>query len=287
MRDMVVRCYRAWRELRYRRQPLCEVCCGAYVLQAPVTHVLATLGRHQPLRDLCVGMAAKCITAKYPEATLLDVGANIGDTAAMMATYSGNKIIAIEPSDYYATLLRRNLRQIPNEVVVHEVVVADGTGITGNLRHGSGTAVIKPQEGAGTVASKTLAEVADDRTRFVKLDTDGFDFRIIQAAAEWLVLFKPALLFEDQIRNQHDLHEARQTLHSLVACGYHHFIVWDDPGNLVTVTSDIADLEILNDRLCALWEGDGRKDVCNYDILCLADEDRDVSDCVVQQFPEA
>jgi hypothetical protein len=46
----------------------------------------------QPYRDLCIGISAKYISVKYPNKAIIDIGANIGDTAAIIATYAQNNV---------------------------------------------------------------------------------------------------------------------------------------------------------------------------------------------------
>lgn len=53
------------------------------------------------MRDQCVGFAAAQLSKKYPESTFMDIGANVGDTAAIMATHAKKRLILVEPSDYF------------------------------------------------------------------------------------------------------------------------------------------------------------------------------------------
>ena len=78
---------RHYKERKFFSQSLTQIKCGAYQLQIQ-NHLLLSLHKFQPYRDLCVGVVAKYIAAKYPGGTIVDIGANVGDTAALIATYS-------------------------------------------------------------------------------------------------------------------------------------------------------------------------------------------------------
>jgi len=64
--------------------------------------------------------------AKYPSGTIVDIGANIGDTAAIISTHARpNKLILIEGSDYFFDILVRNVSQLPGNIVCKKVLVSD------------------------------------------------------------------------------------------------------------------------------------------------------------------
>ena len=53
--------------------------------------------------------------------------------------------------------------------------------------------------------TERLSSIADEKTRFIKIDKDGYDFKILMNCIEWLAAAHPAILFEDQIQNADDL----------------------------------------------------------------------------------
>jgi FkbM family methyltransferase len=268
--------WRRYRERRYRSQRFVFVRCGDFVLEAPETHGLVQLLKTQPYRDLCVGIAARSIARKYPDATFVDVGANIGDTAAIMASHArSNRLILVEGSDYFFEFLERNAQLLPNPVTLIKALISDGRDTAGAFHHWAGTASFV--ESAGPVrTTRTLADVADAQTRFVKTDTDGFDFKILRNSIEWLGTQKPAVLFEDQIRTPDDLVDANDLLVRLTSIGFTHFVVWDDPGFHMVSTSDFHVIEDLHRYLFNVWQHSRHKSISNYDVLCLHHDDADV-----------
>ena len=106
---------------------------GAYEIEAPANHQILSLVKSQPYRELCVGITAKYVSAKYPNGTMVDIGANIGYTAAIMATYARNKLILVEGTSYYFDFLVRNTCQLSNEIVTKKALVADGSTLSGSF----------------------------------------------------------------------------------------------------------------------------------------------------------
>jgi FkbM family methyltransferase len=163
--------------------------------------------------------------------TIVDIGANIGDTGAILASHVANKLILVEGSDYYYAFLEKNLHLFPNPIVPIKAMVSDGSVIQGELRHWGGTAYFKHlQEEEFTTPTLPLSEIAHDKTHFIKIDTDGFECKILNAALPWLAHQHPGLLFENQFRHDHELEQSNKLYDDLSNIGYRYFIAWDDPG---------------------------------------------------------
>ena len=264
-------------EQSYFTQGFTKIKCGAYEIEAPDSHLLINLLKSQPFRDLCVGVTAKYVSAKYPDGAIVDIGANIGDTAAIIATYSQNKLILIEASDYFFDILVRNTSQLPNEIVVKKVLISDGNKVAGSFHHWGGTAsFVEEAEGKKQIKTERLSDIADEKVCLIKTDTDGYDFRILIDSLEYLASVHPAILFENQIRTNQDLNCADELYSRLMEIGYAYFIVWDDPGFHLVSTTSIDVLTDLNRYLFKVFQHDGQKSIYNYDVLCLHQNDEDV-----------
>jgi FkbM family methyltransferase len=266
---------------RFFAQRLVSLKCGDFEIESPANHLLVHILRKQPYRDVAIGVAAKLLTAKYPGGTLVDIGANIGDTAAIMATHSKSKLILVEPSDYFFEILSRNASRFPNQTDLVKALIGDGSAAHGRLHHWGGTAYFENDAQAKTTCiSVPLSDIADPATCFVKIDTDGYDFQIVSHSLKWLEAIRPAVYFEDQIRTAGELRAANDVLDGLSSAGYAYFVVWDDPGLHILSTTTIDVLKDLNRYLFKLWENDVRKSLHNYDVLCLHERDEDIYQAV-------
>jgi FkbM family methyltransferase len=264
-------------EQKYFSQGQKTVISGKYKIFAPENHLLVKLKDHQPYRDLCVGITAKYISSKYPDGTILDIGANIGDTAAMIATYAQNKLILVEASEYFFGFLVRNISQFRNEVIVKKALISDGSILSGYFYYRGGTASFGEEpEGKLKIKTERLKDIADEKTCFIKIDTDGYDFRILLDSIGWMASVHPAILFEDWIRNTEDLNCANELFVQLKNVGYVYFIIWDDPGFYLLSTTSLEVLKDLNRYLLKIAQNNGHKSIANYDVLCLHNQDQDV-----------
>jgi FkbM family methyltransferase len=277
-RDVLSEQGRRYQDRQYVRQGFVQFQCGPYTLQAPKNHQLLSLIKTQPLRDQCVGITAKYVTAKYPEASIVDIGANIGDTAAHIATYTSNKLILVEASDYFFEILSRNAKLFPNEVILKRTMISNGGEVRGSLHFRGGTAYFEERsDGQSQLQTERLCDVADKNTRFVKTDTDGYDVKILSDSLEWISTALPAILFENQLRTDEELIAVNGLFDALKKIGYEHFLVFDDPGYLVLSTDDIGILKNLNSYLLQRSKNKFSHGLNNFDIVCFHRDDEDIS----------
>ena len=268
---------RQFQDRMYFRQGSARVRVGNFELDAPANHALFGFLKSQPYRDLSVGVIAKYVSAKYPNSSIVDIGANIGDTAAMIATHSNHKLILVEPSDYFFGFLERNIHQFPNEVVLKKTLVSTGRSLAGSLHYRGGTAYFdESPDGEMQFKTERLDEICDSNTRFIKVDTDGFDVEILAAGLEWLASQHPAILFENTVDNEKDLASTNALFDELGNIGYRNFVVWDDAGFHLISTTSIEGLKDLNRYLFKLKQHQYSQGMCNSDVLCLYRDDEDI-----------
>ncbi|HEU0108977.1 MAG TPA: FkbM family methyltransferase [Vicinamibacteria bacterium] len=136
---------------------------------------------------------------------VVDVGAHRGDfAAAALAAFPGSSALLFEPGPSKAAALRERYRGEPN-VRVFEVALGDEQG----------DALLHEQEDSATDSLLPSAEVTEAMRRvrvsrldavldeegvpsvdLVKVDTQGYDLRVLRGAAETLARCHPALLVE-------------------------------------------------------------------------------------------
>lgn len=273
-----------WVSRTFAHQRLHPMRIGSFELAVPSRHILRQLTQVQPYRDQAIGIIAGQAGLKYPDLALVDVGANIGDTAARMASHASNSLILVEPSDYFFRILRRNAEEIPNETLLLQSLVGDGSTISGSLDHWGGTAEFMDSETGPRVPTRRLSDIATAHQlgiALVKIDTDGFDFKIVLSSIDWLAETKPALFFEVHVRSEGALSDANMTFGALAQIGYRRFLVWDDAGLHMLTTDSVAAVADLNRYLFKNWESpDTRKSVFNYDVLCLSATDSDIAEAL-------
>ncbi len=189
---------------------------------------------------------ARELAREAPPLTVLDVGANVGDSTLQILNAAEGRVLCVEGDPAYLTFLHRNVDD--NERVdVVEALLAIGeepsartavrTGGTTRFAEG-GDADAMP-----TVSPAQLREEFPDFTdlRLVKSDTDGYDVSLVPAIAETWHDSRPVLFFE------YDPHLTRlagldpeEVWIRLERLGYHHVAVWDNGGQPVGQTTTTA-----------------------------------------------
>src|SRR5688572_27863911 len=160
-------------------------------IYGPIEHKLDVFRSDHAFYDRFLPLLAVVAYRSRPASSLIDVGANIGDTAALVRLAGGRQpIVCVEPSRTYFRFLRENAALFPD--------LFDGVtlinGFVGSrfenaqLHEQGGTAHVT-EAGGSRVQAYSLAQVAEGHgdVSLVKTDTDGFDGTILAENAGWLV----------------------------------------------------------------------------------------------------
>ena len=136
--------YRRARNRLYLRQKAIShtIKYQGFQFSIPSNHKLMTLRDEQPDREGGLRVAAARIFAKHPEKVYVDVGANIGDTAAVVRSASPCTMVLVEPSDIFYPYLCKNASQFgANVKILQGFFVPPGdVNATFELLHSEGTA---------------------------------------------------------------------------------------------------------------------------------------------------
>ena len=259
-----------------------SVTIGDFSIALPEKHPLIDWQLSQPYRDQHIGIAAGLFGIKYPNAALIDIGANVGDSAALMASHCQNDLILIEPSPLYVKYLKNNVAQFRNKTVIEEVLIGGESMSHGNLVHLGGTAYLEPgKPGAPKqFATKQLSEFSQD-VCLVKCDTDGHDFDIVIENIPWFGKLRPGLIIENQIRTKTDLDQANIAFSKLMSVGYRQFLFFDDPGFMIMGTDSFEQIQALNRYQFKLFEREqSQRSLWNFDVLCCHERDADLFEAV-------
>jgi FkbM family methyltransferase len=195
----------------------------------------------------------------------VDVGAAVGDTALLLLDRCNGRIKhldCVEAEESFAALLRQNLAGTVGRV--HEVVLSDRPGPVGALVRSQhqGTA---SAEGKDQIEATTLDTLfANERPDVIKVDTDGFDGRVLAGGRMLLETARPTVLFE-----WHPMMYCRvgndpaQPFAVLRAAGYDRFVFFTKFGQF----SHFGDAEL--DRLTDLCLHNKTLGDWHYDVAAL------------------
>ncbi|MES2727176.1 MAG: FkbM family methyltransferase [Bacteroidota bacterium] len=170
---------------------------GNYTLEFPFSHDYPLNKKAIPQYSENLGVVAKVIKEKYDFCKAIDVGANIGDSAAIINNYCNMPILCIEGNPKFYTLLENNTKQMPS-ISIEKCFVGDTNETVSTINYGGTARLEKSTTGAEV---KTFEQILDKHvdfkdTKLLKIDTDGFDNKIIRAAEHLLSYSNPIVFFE-------------------------------------------------------------------------------------------
>ncbi len=205
---------------------------------------------------------------KFIEGTVVDIGANIGDTmAAILSSNPSLKVICAEPDETFFDILESNRNAIDARGMVKTFKVfisnqPESYTIVKNEQNSTGQVKLIETESATAKTlsfSDLLAAAGCARPALIKSDTDGFDASILASIADHIErdsVCRPILFFEMQtylqdvgFRDQGRAERQEEffaVMKRLSTLGYHYFLVLDNFGTPLLRHSDqelIRDIE--------------------------------------------
>jgi FkbM family methyltransferase len=241
------------------------------------------------LYDTALGRIAATVKAKYPGLHAIDIGANSGDTAALIRETSEIPVLCIEGDPILLPLLIENVAQMGLGIQIEQSFVGeDGAAIDLESAHdlGRSACLVEAIDPCGQVKFRSLQAILSDHAEFcasklLKIDTEGFDFRILKLSIEFIRLTKPVLFFEYA---PHFLPEEStvglETLDALIESGYSDFLYYDNHGNFL-LRAEASNRSLFSDLDHYLASNRRHGVAVHYfDICALHQEDADLASMI-------
>lgn len=241
------------RTLVYAGDPIVDIDLKGVKLRAHLSHALPHHQRNHERYALNVASLAQLVSETNATPTMVDVGANVGDTAALARSVAPRlPILCIEGDPGFASLLKLNVGGWPGVDIHAPCLLAEASGkIAGRLAPSHGTATFS-HEGLLEVAVSSLDDVLEAYPRFsnpsfIKSDTDGFEARIMAGAAKTLERARPVLFLEYDPRLLAGCgSDGLALLASLREWDYGPVVVYDNFGNVICL-GDIQNVRLFAD----------------------------------------
>lgn len=172
---------------------------------------------------------------------IVDVGANVGDTTALIKTSNSNvNILCVEGNTAYSMLLKKNY-QDDRAVFIEESFCSDVREVKNiSLNTKNGTATINLHNRVDDqVDFLTLDEIIQKYEEFInidliKVDTDGFDYKVLRGTTQILKNQQPFVFFE---LDKYFLLKNDENIMSIFEIfkdsKYENFILYDNYGYLI------------------------------------------------------
>jgi FkbM family methyltransferase len=210
------------------------------------------------------------VSQEWPKLRVIDVGANVGDTLALIREANPNAIVlCVEGNPAYLRFLSQNAENFGAGVYIEPSYVGRGVAFSGAIVHGGtgGTAHLEKRVGAVPVPTITLEQLLGRHPdfgipHFIKVDTDGFDAQILEAGMAFLGQHGPLVFAEVDARMAQDAGQNWSgTIRQLADRGYKDSIWWTNQGRMVC-RCDLKQTDTIHDLLHFLpGGGDNYSDV--------------------------
>ncbi len=198
-----------------------------------------------PDLNIQLGRLAAAIFNKYPGMTVIDVGANVGDTIAVLKSAVDVPVIGIEGDDTSYQFLEKNTAQFSNVSIVKTFLSEKSQETKVSMeKSGWNTTIIPDAAGKQKISFKTLDEVIISggfekaEIKLLKVDVEGFDTIVLRGATGIIQQNKPVLFFEYNRANMLAINEdGLSTVLSLRQYGYRKIAFFDHKGTLLLATN--------------------------------------------------
>jgi FkbM family methyltransferase len=168
---------------------------GAETIVLPPKHWLQVYQEEFHLYDRYFLEFLRRYALQSGDLCVIDIGANVGDTAAAVLSVAPNaKVISVEGSPYFLKYLRRNAQGRTSIRIVDGFVTSKpgswsyvGDGSTGHLVEKKASDQSLPKGTRYFTPAEILALAGDCTTRVWKSDTDGYDIPILLGSFDEIV----------------------------------------------------------------------------------------------------
>lgn len=260
---------------------------GEYEIETPPNFALPLFQKSFKLYDRFLPVLAKNLKG---QGVIIDVGANIGDTAIAMIQKCNNSIICVEPSELFFSYLERNIKSLGDEylsrIETYKNLVGTGS-IKGSLHHAEhGTAGVRVNKNYHSNTHTALDNLIDDisNIELLKVDTDGFDFDVIMSAQEILSRSEPVLFWENQISENFQYTGYKDLYNLLENKGYKYIYIFDNFGNLITEETNFETLRHINSYVYSMEKSNCTRTIYYTDILASTEKNSTIVKKAVDEF---
>lgn len=279
--------------LAYRRviikyaDPLVRYFLDGSELMLPFSHDLPLYRKMYPQYSTNLARVTQQVVAKYPTAGCIDIGANVGDTVALLRSRVHTPILCLEGDSHYFSILQMNLTKF-NDVYLEQIFVSSkNSQLQGSLNLKKGSAqFVEDKSGGKIISTRTLSDILQmyplftDITRIIKIDTDGFDCIILQSELALLAALKPVIFFEydPHLFNKYT-DDGFKIFESLRQVGYQYLLIWENVGDYL-LSVELHNQLLLED-IHHFYSGRSSNRYC--DICALHTQDEDIFHAIRQK----
>jgi FkbM family methyltransferase len=247
-------------------------------LLIPLSHDLPLIDWGFPNYSENLGRVAAHLSEKYGAFPIIDIGANIGDSATIIDRHGPHPVLCIEGEPKFAELLAANVASQQPKRTIEPCFVGTGLEAFETVVHDGTARLTQAQPGrAAAVRTKSFEQILMEHdefrnSRLVKVDTDGMDVAILNSAFHWISQQRPVLFFEyyPDLQREHDS-GGLETLRNLKIAGYRLVLIYDNVGDFM-FSAELENEKLLTE-MHEFFSGRHSKTYCDLCIFHACDTD--------------
>jgi len=267
---------------------------GKFVIRLPHDHLLPVYQARFPQYDRFLPHLARFLPNN---SIVIDVGANCADTLAGMADKNETlDFLCIEADQFFFQYLSVNAEVIKNTTPARQIVLVKclvGSEVTNVVMAGGGgtkKAVYSQDPNHDAIQSASLDSILEitnaqvERISLVKVDTDGYDYDVLNSSFHLLERRQPLLFFEAHFSDDHQLAKYKELITAIEKFGYTNWTVFDNFGGLML--SEAAPNQV-NDLLAYVWrqnQNQSNRTIYYIDILVGVERDKNLIHAACQYY---
>ena len=273
----------------FKRKKLEYTQIGDYKILINNDHSLPYYLKNLPYYSKNFPRIASNILEKYSDLIIIDIGANIGDTVALTRSEMFCPIICIEGDDYFFNILKKNLEGF-KEVEAFKCFLGDESKkIAGEIVSHKGTLKIVEKKSAilnqhieiCTLDNFLISNLQIKKAKLLKIDTDGYDLKIIRGGINYIQETKPILFIEYDTRLLFEANDdGLSTLNLLENLGYYSAIFYDNFGRFI-LSANLQNKQQIEQLHFYIEKGRGAFQY--YDICLFHKDDSDLAEQILQK----
>lgn len=227
---------------------------GEHSIRLPDGHALPKYQQAFKRYDFVLGELARMVSKKYPGSTRIDIGANVGDSWALMNKHVIADTLLIEGDPSYKKHLDINLQRLGHPAQVcdafcgverENITEADirrteagTTSIQKTSGHSGGQQEKSADMHETEIPILTFQEIINQFQRYkdsklIKIDTDGYDFGILKANAHLFLQMNTTIYYECAPFEMADGMKDSIESFSELSKFFSHFIIYDNYGHFI------------------------------------------------------
>jgi FkbM family methyltransferase len=265
----------------------------------PEEHLLPVYQNSHPLYDRLPKHIVKFIPAG---STVIEVGANVGDTlACMLSANIVAKYHCIEGDGFFFEYLELNKAILEKELALTQSDISiEKSFIASQLQYsafvGSGGTrsgvLFNPDSDGALDKVKTCSldeyiqrsKITD--IKLIMIDVDGFDYDIIESAAKSISKFRPMIYFEFTPLSEATIQNYVHVIKKLRKNSYESFLIFDNFGNFLFDCNDLDLLYQLGRYAHRQNCGLGSRTLYYFDILAVPKRKKELGFSILKSFLE-